>query len=156
MANSYKRVYLHLVFAVKNRDAVLDKSFRNDLFKYISATLTNRGHYALAVNGFTDHIHIFFDYNCRELVEDIVREIKKTSSNYIKERKLVKGKFEWQSGYGLFSHGFREKKAIIDYIKKQEEHHQRRTFKNEYLSLLKSFDVEFDDRYLFDFNLTDN
>ncbi|WP_304231821.1 IS200/IS605 family transposase [Jiulongibacter sediminis] len=151
MANTYRKVYLHLVFAVKNRNALLDNKWRADLFKYISKTLTNRGHFTLAVNGYHDHIHIFFDYNGKELIEEVVREIKKTSSNYIKERELTSAKFEWQSGYGVFSHGFRERDAIIKYIVNQEAHHSGRSFRNEYLSLLKSFEVDFKDEYVFDF-----
>lgn len=151
MANTYRKVYLHLVFAVKNRNALLDNKWRADLFKYISKTLTNRGHFTLAVNGYHDHIHIFFDYNGKELIEEVVREIKKTSSNYIKERGLTSAKFEWQSGYGVFSHGFRERDTIIKYIVNQEAHHSRRSFRNEYLSLLKSFEVDFKNEYVFDF-----
>jgi len=103
MANSYKKVYLHIVFAVKNRNALLHKSWRDRVFSYIAGSLNSRGHYSLAVNGFNDHIHIFFDYSCNELVADLVRELKKASSRLIKDEKLTKHKFEWQSGYGVFS-----------------------------------------------------
>ena len=113
--------------------------------------LTNRGHFALAVNGYNDHVHIFIDYSCKELIEVLVREVKKSMSNFIKENKLCKFKFEWQSGYGVFSHGYREKEQIIRYIMNQEKHHTRRTFKEEYLSLLERFEIKFKNEYVFEF-----
>ena len=151
MANTYRKMYLQVVFAVKNRQAVLHKSWRAEVFKYIAGTLNNRGHYALAVNRFNDHVHLFFDYHGHELVQDLIREVKKASTNHINERKLSPFKFAWQSGYGIFSHGYREKDTIINYIMNQEAHHQNKSFKKEYLSFLKSYEIEFKDDYLFDF-----
>jgi len=151
MANTYKKLYIHLVFAVKNKEALLDKNWRPQLFKYVSGIINQRGHYALAVNGFHDHIHIFFDYNGNELISDLVREIKKASSKYIKENKLSPFKFEWQVGYGVFSHGYREKEVVIQYIKNQEEHHKKKSFKEEYLTFLKSYNIDFKEEYVFRF-----
>ncbi len=151
MANAYKSVYLQIVFAVKNKDSLLHKNWREELFKYISGILNSRGHYSLAVNGIEDHIHLFFDYNCNELVPDLVREIKKASSSYIKAKNLSQYHFEWQKGYGVFSHGYREKDIVIKYIINQERHHKTKTFREEYLSFLKSYNVEFKDEYLFTF-----
>ena len=151
MANSYKKVNLQIVFAVKNRQALLHKTWRPELFQYIAGVINRKNHYSLAVNGVEDHIHIFLDYNCRELIEDLVREIKKCSNAFIKDKKFCKYKFEWQTGYGVFSHGFREKNQIINYIKNQEMHHKKRTFQQEYLSLLTSFEIDFKNEYIFDF-----
>jgi REP element-mobilizing transposase RayT len=95
MANTYKKVYIHLVFAIKNRNALLEKEWRAKVFCYISGIINNKGHYSLAVGGHSDHIHILFDYNLNELIPDLVREIKKASSNFIKEENLSKYKFEW-------------------------------------------------------------
>ncbi len=151
MANTYRAVYLQIVFAVKYRNALLHESWRNDLFAYASKTLTNRGHYALAVNGHHDHIHIFIDYSTKELISDLVREIKKSMSNFIRTNNLCPSKFEWQSGYGVFSHGTREKSIIIEYIKNQEQHHRKKKFKDEYKSQLKNFDIELKGEYVFQF-----
>ena len=85
MANAYHKIYLHVIFAVKNRNALLDESWREEVFKYMSGTINQRGHYSLAVNGSYDHVHLFFDYKGNELVEDLVREIKKASNTFIKE-----------------------------------------------------------------------
>lgn len=151
MANTYKKVYLHIVFAVKNREALLHSSWRGLLFAYMSGIINNRGHYSLAVNGYNDHVHILLDYSLKELIPDLVREIKKASSRYIKENELTSSHFEWQSGYGVFSVGHRDKLMIINYILKQEEHHKKRSFKKEYLSLLNKYDVEYSDKYVFEF-----
>lgn len=151
MANSYRKIYLHLIFAVKHRQAILDKSWRQELFKYIAGIINKKGHYSLAVNGYNDHVHIFFDYKGHELIEELVREIKKSSSHFIKSKNLSPFKFEWQSGYGVFSHGYREKGIIIDYVMKQEEHHGKKTFRQEYLQFLKSYEIDFKAEYVFDF-----
>jgi len=151
MADSYRKVNLQIVFAVKNRKALLHKSWRHELFQYIAGIINQRDHFSLAVNGVEDHIHIFLDYNCKELISDLVREIKKSSNAYINDKNLCKKKFEWQSGYGVFSHGYREKDIIINYVKNQETHHKKRSFQKEYKSLLKSFEIDFNEEYVFDF-----
>ena len=151
MANSYKKVYLQIVLVVKHREALLHKSWRADLFKYTSTTLTNRGHFALAVNGYEDHVHIFIHYSTNELISDLVREIKKSMSNFIKTHRLTKKKFNWQPGYAVFSHGWRERDIIINYIKNQEKHHDKRNFKKELLQLLNKYEIEFKEEYMFKF-----
>lgn len=132
MANNYKRILLHIVFAVKNRDALLHKSWRDRVFKYVAGIVNERKHFSYAVNGYHDHIHIFLDYKGHELIEELVREIKKASNNFIKNEKLSQKKFEWQSGYGVFSHGFSDRDIVIKYIMNQENHHKKITFRDEY------------------------
>lgn len=151
MANPYKKICLHIVFAVKYRQALLGIDWRQKVFAYIAGMLNKRDHYALAVNGYMDHIHIFFDYNCKELISDLVREIKKASNQYIVENNFTKNKFEWQNGYAVFSVGYRDKDIILNYIVNQEAHHSIRTFKDEYLSLLTSYEVDYNEEYIFDF-----
>ncbi len=151
MANTYRRVHLQIVFAVKNRQALLHKSWRSDLFRYIAGIINRREHYSMAVNGVSDHIHIFLDYNCSELIEDLVREIKKASNKFTNENNLCPRKFEWQSGYGVFSHSHHEKSKIINYITRQEEHHRNKTFKQEYMNSLKSNNIDFKNEYVFNF-----
>ncbi|HLU93016.1 MAG TPA: IS200/IS605 family transposase [Membranihabitans sp.] len=151
MANVYSKVYLHTIFAVKYRQALLDQKWRQDLFSYMSGIINNRGNYSLAVNGYYDHVHLFFDYKGRELISDLVRELKKASNDYIKDHRLTRSKFHWQSGYAVFSHGYKEKKTVIKYIMDQEDHHKKRPFKQEYLQFLNEFEIEFKNEYLFDF-----
>ena len=151
MADSYKQVYLHIVFAVKHRQALLEKTWRHKLFAYTSGILNKRDHYSLAVNGYNDHIHLFFSYSCKELIPDLVREIKNASNQYISENNFTKYKFEWQNGYAVFSNGYRERDTIIKYILNQETHHSKRTFRDEYISLLENYNIEFKNEYIFDF-----
>ena len=151
MANTYKKVQLHIVFAVKNRQAILDNSWRAKVFAYISGIIRERGHYPLAVNGYHDHIHILIEYNLNELIPDLVREIKKSSSKYIKDEKFTRHHFEWQLGYGIFSVGWKEVSTVINYIRNQEIHHQKRSFKNEYQSLLEKYKIDYKDEYVFKF-----
>lgn len=151
MANTYRKMYLHIIFAVKNRDALLHKEWRSRLFAYMAATINNRGHYSLAVNGVDDHVHLFFDYKGHELVSDLVREVKKSASEFIKQKKLSPFKFEWQIGYGVFSHGYKEKDTVINYVLNQEEHHRDKTFQEEYLDFLNQYEIEFKNEYVFKF-----
>lgn len=151
MANTYNKIYLHIVFAVKHRKALLDKSWRPLLFAYIAQSLTKRGHQAIAVNGYHDHVHLLFQYSMKELVPDLVRELKKSSNAFIKEHKLSGFLFEWQQGYGAFSVSWHDVDKIQNYIKNQEEHHKKVHFKGEYTDMLKEYKVDYKDDYLFDF-----
>jgi REP element-mobilizing transposase RayT len=155
MPNTYKKVYLHIVFAVRNRNAVLSKSWRPELFSYISGTIKKRGHYPLAVNGYDDHIHILLDYSLNELVPNLVREIKRASTAFIQDNNLTRFEFKWQTGYGIFSVGYKELSIVIQYVIDQEKHHSKKSFKNEYLLLLNKYEIEYKDEYVFEF-LDDN
>lgn len=151
MANTYKRILLHIVFAVKRREALLQKEWRGRLFEYIAGIINERKHYSYAVNGHFDHIHIFFDYKGHELIEDLVREIKKSSNTFINNENLSPKKFEWQSGYGVFSHGYSDRDTVIKYVMNQENHHKKKTFREEYFDFLKKNEIEFKDEYVFEF-----
>lgn len=151
MAIAYRKIYLQLVFAVKYRQALLNKSWRSELFKYISGIINKRGHFSFAVNGVENHIHIFLDYKGHELIADLVREIKKASNAYINDRNLCDTRFKWQSGYSVFSYTYRDKCMMIKYIINQEAHHKKKSFREEYMTLLKSYQIDFKDEYVFDF-----
>jgi REP element-mobilizing transposase RayT len=151
MANTYTQFNIHIVFAVKGRENILSKYFRENLFKYITGIINGLGHYSLAVNGYKDHVHVFFEYNPKYAISDVVRDIKANSSKWINENKFVLGKFSWQEGYGGFSYSRSQRNDVIQYIMNQEEHHQKRTFRDEYLKLLKDFEIEFKNEYVFEF-----
>ena len=151
MANTYTQLNIHAVFAVKGRKNLLVKKFRSDLFQYMSGILNNTKQYSLAVNGYLDHVHLFFEMHPTATLSDIMRVVKTNSSKWINEHNYVEGKFAWQEGYGAFSYARSQRNNVIQYIMKQEEHHKRTTFKEEYLDLLKKFEIPFDDKYLFDF-----
>jgi putative transposase len=151
MANTYSQVNLHCVFAVKGRQNILAPSFREELFRYMSAVLKSHKAYPLAVGGWTDHVHVFFEMPTDKTIADLMRDVKAISSKWINENKFVPQKFHWQSGYGVFSYSKSQRNNVICYIMRQEEHHQQQTFRNEYLELLAKFDVPYDSNYLFEF-----
>ncbi len=151
MANTYSQLNIHCVFAVKGRENVITKNFRDDLHRYMSGILKNDGAFPLAINGWLDHVHVFFELPTAIALSDQIRMLKATSSKWINDNTLVKGKFNWQEGYGAFSYSRSQRHSVIQYIIKQEEHHKNLTFREEYLGLLKKFEISFDDRYIFDF-----
>ncbi|MBY5960084.1 transposase [Membranicola marinus] len=151
MANKYLKIYIQIIFAVKYREAILAKSWGNELYSYLSTSLLDRGNHPLTVNGNYDHVHLFFDYRDNELISDLVRELKKSSNSFIKNKGFTRSKFQWQTGYGAFSYSYREKGKIIEYIRHQEKHPQRVRFKDEYLSMLNDFEIDYKDEYLFEF-----
>lgn len=151
MANTYSQVNIHCVFAVKGRENLITKSFRDDLHRYMSGILKNDGAYPLAVNGWLDHVHVFFELPMTMAISDQKRMLKATSSKWINDNKLVKGKFSWQEGYGAFSYAKSQRDVVINYIKNQEEHHMKQSFKQEYLELLEKFEIPYDERYIFEF-----
>jgi putative transposase len=148
---TFTQMYVHLVFAVGHREAVLSKSIRPRIFEYISGIITSQKHKSIIVNGVSDHIHILLGLNPAISISDTVHDIKRSSSIFINENKLVAGKFSWQQGYGGFTYSRSQLENIYKYIERQEEHHSKRTFKEEYFSILEKYDVEYDPGYLFDF-----
>jgi REP element-mobilizing transposase RayT len=151
MANTYSQISIHSVFAVKGKENIITRDFRNELHKYISGIITGNGAKSLAVGGWKDHVHIFFGLPVTTCISDFMSIVKANSSKWINEQHFVKGKFQWQSGYGAFSHSKSQRDRVINYIMNQEEHHKVKTFKEEYLKMLSDFEVEYDDKYLFEF-----
>ncbi|MCY7362852.1 MAG: IS200/IS605 family transposase [Ignavibacteria bacterium] len=151
MANTYSQINIHCIFATKGRENFITKNYRDDLHKYMSGILRNDNAYPLAVGGWKDHVHVFFELHPNLKISDLMRMLKATSSKWINDNKLVPGKFQWQEGYGAFSYSRSQRDDVIKYIMNQEEHHKKRSFKEEYLELLIKFKIEFKDEYLFEF-----
>lgn len=151
MANTYSQINIHCVFAVKGRENIITKIFRDDLHRYMSGILKNDNAYPLVVGGWKDHVHVFFELHPNLKISDLMRMLKATSSKWINDNKLVRGKFSWQEGYGAFSYSRSQRNDVIKYIMNQEEHHRQKTFKEEYLDLLKKFEIEYKDEYVFEF-----
>ena len=151
MANTYTHINIHAVLAVKGRQNLFSEKCRPELFQYISDILKNIGQYPLAVNGYKDHVHVFFELNPTSSISDIMRNVKTNSSKWINEKKFVVGKFSWQEGYGGFSYSRSQRDHVIKYIINQEKHHTKKTFREEYLELLRKFEIEFKDEYVFEF-----
>lgn len=150
MPNTFSQIYIHIVFAVKHRNSLIQSSWETKLYKYITGIVQGQHQKMLRINGMPDHIHFLIGMkpDCR--ISDLVREVKKASTNYIKENKFTKFNFNWQTGYGAFSVSHSQLDKVINYIINQQEHHKRRTFKEEYIELLKKYMIEFDDKYLFE------
>lgn len=151
MANTYSQITIQLIFAVKSRDAMILPAFKERLYKYITGIVTNQKQKMLAINGTHNHIHMLLGISPDIRISDLVRDIKSDSSLFINENKLSRFRFYWQEGFGAFSYSKEQRDSVIKYIMNQEEHHRKRTFREEYIELLKQFDVEYDVKYLFDF-----
>jgi len=149
MANSYSQIYLQVVFAVKYRAAVLDKSWRSQVQGVIGNLINETGCKTIIVNGVEDHMHCFLGLQPVVAVAELMKVVKAKSSKYINDHSLTKERFEWQPGYGAFSYRQRDIDQIYNYVKNQEAHHQNQSFKEEYLELLKEFEIRYDEQYIF-------
>jgi len=150
MSNTYTKIYIQTVFAVKNRNALIRKTWKERLHKYITGIIQNMGHKLIAVNSVHNHIHIFIGYKPHMAFSDIVRDVKSNSTLFINDEIRLPKKFYWQEGYGAFSYSEAQIDNVVKYILNQEEHHRTKTFREEYLSFLKEFRIEYDEKYLFD------
>ena len=150
MANTYTQIYIHIVFAVKHRDALISSSWKERLHKYITGIIQNQGHKLIAINTMPNHAHIFVGLKPDITLSDLVRDIKRDSTNFVNNEIQLHGKFGWQEGFGAFSYSHSQIDSVVKYILNQEEHHRRTTFKEEYEALLKEFAVKYDNRYVFE------
>jgi REP element-mobilizing transposase RayT len=150
MANTFSQIYIQVVFAVYGRENLIKHEWKDELYKYITGIVKNKKQKLIIVNGVSDHIHILLGMKPNYALSDIVQEIKTNSSRFINDKKFVKGKFSWQEGFGAFSYGHSQLDDVIGYIQHQEEHHKKKSFREEYLGFLKKFRIDFDDKYLFD------
>jgi len=151
MANTFSQIYIQTVFAVSGRLGLITSDFKEELYKYITGIVKKKGQKLISINGMADHLHILIGLKPAMALADLVRDIKSDSSEWVNRKKLSRGKFAWQEGYGAFSYGHSQLDTIVRYIINQEKHHQRRTFKTEYLTLLRKFEIEFKEEYVFEF-----
>lgn len=148
--STYTRILYHIIFGTKRRERTLTTDNRTELFKYIHGILENKKCFSYQINGVEDHIHILVDIHPTVAVSSLVKDIKLASTIYIKEQKLFKNFRGWQEGFGAFTYSIREKPILINYIKNQEEHHNAKheLFLEEYKVILKSFEIDYDEKYL--------
>lgn len=147
--STFSQIYIQVVFAVRGRNSLIAQSWEEELYKYITGIITNKGQKLIAINGMPDHIHLLIGMKPSCCLSDLVREIKKASNSFINEKKFSKFKFEWQEGYGAFSYSHSSLDNVIAYIQNQKEHHKKKSFREEYIDFLKKFEVEYKDEYLF-------
>ena len=149
MPNTYTQVHIHCVFAVKRRECLIQKVWKDELYKYMTGIIQHYEHKVLAIDGMPDHVHILFAMRPTQSLSDLMQDIKGSSSKWINERRFVKGHFEWQSGYGAFAVSKSKVNNVIKYIRNQEQHHTEKRFIEEYHEMLRVHGVEYDNRYTF-------
>jgi REP element-mobilizing transposase RayT len=154
MANTYTQIHIQIVFTVQGTLNLINTKHREEIEKYITGIVQNNRHKLLAIYCMPDHVHIMIGLRPNQSLSDLVRDIKANSSRFITELRIVPGKFSWQEGYGAFSYSLNDIDAVIHYIRNQEFHHKHRSFKEEYLELLKEFSIEYDEKYLFEWIAT--
>ncbi len=150
MANTYTQIHIQIVFAVKGRCNLIRAAFKEELERYITGIVKNKGHRLLAISCMPDHVHILLGFRPDGRLSDLVRDIKACSSAFVSQKGWVHGRFHWQEGYGAFSYSKSDVDAVTWYIRNQEQHHRKAGFKEEYLDLLRQFQIEHDSLYLFD------
>lgn len=151
--STYSQIYIQVVFAVKHREALIDSSWEERLYQYITGIVQNKGQKMLAINGMPDHIHFFIGMKPSCCLSDLVREVKKSSNEMINENKLSSSKFNWQEGYGAFSYNHSQIDNVVKYILNQKEHHKKFVFQDEYTDFLKKMKIQYDEKFLFDWIL---
>lgn len=150
MPGTFHQLYIQVVFAVQGREDLISNKWNKELHKYIAGIIKGKEQKSIIVNGMPDHIHAFIGLRPAMAISDLVRDIKNNSSNFINDHKWVKGKFSWQEGYGAFSYSHSDIGNVYQYILNQENHHKKKTFKQEYLEFLKKFEVNYNEKYLFE------
>ena len=151
MPNTYSQIYIQIVFAVKGRECFIKESFREELQKYIAGIIAGKKQKLFAIYCMPDHVHILVSMKPALSISDLVRDIKASSSGFIKEKKWINSDFSWQEGFGAFSYHKSQAKNVVDYILHQPEHHRKVTFRQEYLDFLNEYEIEYDEKYLFEF-----
>lgn len=155
MSGTYSQIYIQVVMAVQNRSALISVAWEERLYQYITGIIRQKGQKLIAINGMPDHIHIFIGIKPACCLSNLVREIKKASNVFINENKLSEFKFNWQEGYGAFSYSHSQIDNVVKYILNQKQHHKKQSFKEEYHEFLKNFNIEYEDKYLFDWITTE-
>jgi putative transposase len=149
MPNTYTQLHIQVVFTVDSRLCIINKSWEDHLYRYITGIIQKNGHKLLAINGMPDHVHAFFGMRPHQSLSDLMQDIKGDSSKWINREGFVRGRFSWQEGYGAFSYGKSSVNNVIEYIRDQKVHHKKKTFLEEYEGFLKKFGIDYDTRYIF-------
>jgi REP element-mobilizing transposase RayT len=147
MANTYSQIYMHIIFAVYDRECLIKDEWRDELYRYISGACRNRKHLVYAINGMPDHVHLLVGMNPSESVSQLVQSIKLQSSKWINDH-FPHGHFHWQSGYGAFSYSKSLLPNVIKYISNQQKHHQHFSNHDELIDILEKAGIEYNPNYI--------
>jgi len=150
MSDTFTKIHLHIVFAVKGRASIISSSWKDQLYAYITGIIQNNGHKVLAINGMKDHVHVFIGFRPNQALSELMRCVKRDSTAWINQKRLTAGKFSWQEGYGAFSYSESHIEKVIEYINNQEKHHKKKTFQEEFMQMLEAFKVEQNRKKLFE------
>ena len=150
MGNTYTQIHIQAVFAVKFRDALISSEWRQRLFEYMATIIKDQGHKPLAIGGVENHVHLFFGFRPTQSLSSLILRVKRETSEWINKEILTNRRFQWQNGYGAFSYSKSHVPNVIRYILNQEAHHANRSFREEYLDILRKNEVEFDEQYIFE------
>ncbi len=149
MANTFTQIHIHGIFGVQNRLSLIQESWKDELYKYITGIIQNNHHKLIAVNGIPDHVHVLFGMRPTQSLSDLMKDIKGSSSKWINQKRIVKGRFSWQAGFGGFSYSKSQIPRIAGYIENQQEHHKKKSFIDEYVEILEAYGIDYDSRYIF-------
>ncbi len=150
MPGTFTQLYLQIVFAVSGRQSLVQAAWEDQLYRYITGVVQNKEQKMLAINGMPDHLHFLIGMKPSCCLSDLIREVKKSSNEFINQNKFTPGKFNWQEGYGAFSYSHSALGTVISYINSQKKHHQKKTFREEYLEFLTKLDIPYQQQYLFE------
>lgn len=150
MANTYSQLYVQIVCVVKGRASLIHPSWETQLYKFITGIITNKGQKLIAINGMPDHIHILIGMTPDCCISDLMREVKKSSNCWINENRLSAGKFYWQSGFGAFSYSRSDLDRVAQYVRNQKQNHERKRQRDEYVELLEEYEVDYEEKYIFE------
>jgi putative transposase len=150
MPGTFSQIYIQIVFAVKGRQSLINSDWEDELHKYMAGIIKNKQQKMLAINGMPDHVHILIGMKPSCCLSDLVREIKKSSNEFVNEKKYSKFKFQWQEGFGAFSYSHASLDDVIAYINNQKSHHKKQSFKEESKEFLTQFQIEHKEEFLFD------
>jgi len=151
MANTYSQIYIQIVFAVESRQNLIDPEHNDELQKYITGIVSAQRQKLIAINIMPDHVHLLIGQRPDSSLSNLVGDIKSGSTNFINRKRWVKGRFNWQEGFGAFSYSRSQLDMVVRYIKNQQRHHRTRSFHDEYVRLLDKFSVPYEERYIFKF-----
>ena len=151
MANTYTQLYIHFIFVVQGRDHLIPKAHKEAVHRYMTGVVQKRKHKMLQIHCMPDHAHLFIGVHPAQSVSDVAEETKTAATKFIKQQSWLPYNFSWQRGFGAFSYSRSQIPAVAKYIENQEIHHQKKTFREEYIELLQKFEIDYEDKYLFDF-----
>ena len=150
MANTYTQLYIQIVFSVKGRENLIKESFRDELEKIICGIISKQNCKTYAIYCNPDHTHLFVGIHPTISVSKLMEQVKTGSSNWLNSKQYIVGKFSWQDGYGAFSYSKSHIDKVVKYVLNQSEHHKKQSFRDEYMSFLNKFEMDYDPKYLFE------